>query len=123
MGLIDVTELLVDPDFIDPIQIITRDSTVNSMGENTLTESSANAYGSIQPISGKDLMRLPDSLRVQNLSTFWIKGDIEITDGDHYPTILVFRSKRYQVKQLKDYSNWGQGWVEGFCVVETPDGS
>ena len=38
MSKIDVTELLTDPDFVDTIVLINRTPTVNTKGENVLSE-------------------------------------------------------------------------------------
>lgn len=120
MAQIDITELLVDPDFIDPISIIHRISTVNNFGENVLVESVATGYGSVQPATGKTIQRLPEGLRVADVSEFYVKGTL-VTDGSSlYPDILVFRGLRYQVQTVNDYSNWGAGWCQGTCVVEVP---
>lgn len=120
MALIDVTDLLTDPDFVDPVCIINRTPTINSFGENVLVEASNQTVGSVQPASGKTISRLPEALRVANVSEFWVKGQI-IADGTYtYPDILVFQGRRYQVQTVQDWGNWGAGYAEGTCVAEKP---
>ncbi len=124
MGLVDVTELLLDPDFTSPMQIIPRTATIGSNGEQTTTDGTAvDTIGSVQPISGRALMRLPDALRVANISSFWVKGVITATATSRYPDILTFGGRRYAVQTVLDWSNFGAGWCEGTCIVETPDGT
>lgn len=118
MGLVDVSELLVDPDFVDPMAIIFRVPTVNSFGENSTVETTLDTIGSIQPASGKALNRLPEALRIENMMSFWYKGDITVSGPGKYPSVLVFKGNRYQVKNVFDWSNWGAGWSEGLCVQE-----
>lgn len=120
MANIDVTELLTDPDFVDPMVLIDRKPAINSFGENTLTEFSINGFGSIQPATGKVLQRLPEFLRVSNLRSFWFKGTITASSPGKYSAILVFKGLRFQVQTVFDYTNWGQGWVEGLCIAEVP---
>lgn len=122
MAQIDVTELLTDPDFIDDCSLIHRVPTVNTFGRNTLSETTVTTVGSVQPASGKTLQRLPDALRVADVSSFWIKGTIVADGTSQYPDIVSFRGKRYQVQTVLDYTNWGEGWCEGTCVVEKPSG-
>jgi hypothetical protein len=123
MALIDLTELMIDPDFVDPIQILKRQASVNAYGENRVTETVVNTLGSVQPASGKTLMRLPEALRVQSVSQFWVKGLI-ISDGTGggYPDVIVFKGLRYQVQSILDYFNWpsDHGWCEGVCIRERP---
>ncbi len=123
MAQLGVTELMTDPDFVDTISVISRTPTVNSKGENSLSESTVNTVGSVQPASGKTLARLPEALRVANVSSFWVKGVIPVTGAGTYPAILVFGSKRYAVQMVFDWSNFGEGYSEGTCVVEAPDGA
>lgn len=120
MALIDVTELLTDPDFVDPIKVIQRVPIVNSFGENSVSETTISGVGSVQPASGRDLMRLPEEFRIANLSTFWFKGVIVSSAPGQYASILVFKNQRYQVKHIFDWNNFGQGWTEGACVAEAP---
>ncbi len=122
MALIDVSELMIDVDFVDHVVIIHRTPTVNTLGENVLTETIVNTLGSVQPASGKTLMRLPEALRIQSVSSFWIKGQI-ISDGmSAYPDIIAFQGQRYEVQMIADWLNWpaNQGWCTGIAVRERP---
>ena len=118
MAEIDVTELMSDPDFVDPIQVITRTPAINFLGENILTEKVLNTVGSVQPASGRTISRIPEALRVANVSSFWFKGEIIASAPGKYSSILVFRGKRYQVQVVFDWSNFGEGYSEGTCVFE-----
>lgn len=120
MGQIDVTELLSDPDFVDRLVLINRKSVVDTRGQNQLTETSIKTWGSIQPISGKTLSRLPDEFRVANVKSFWIKGTIVSDAKGKYSDIIVSRGVRYTVQYVFDWTNWGEGWCEGTCVQEKP---
>lgn len=120
MGNIDVSELLLDPDFIDPVTIIRRTPTVDLYGENKLTEQGSPTFGSVQPVSGKTLSRMPEALRILNVMSFWVKGVI-VSDGTcRYPDILVFKGNRFAVQAVFDWTNWGEGWCEGTCIREVP---
>ena len=120
MAQLDVSELLLDPDFVDQITIINRNTSVNSFGENLVNERATESFGSVQPATGKVLNRLPEAMRLADISSFWLKSPIPISGGGQYPTILVFRCKRYQVQVVYDWSNFGEGYSEGICVAEKP---
>ncbi len=120
MAQIDVSDLLADPDFVDPMNIIHRKSTVNEYGENVLCESGLSTWGSIQPASGKTLQRIPEAFRVASVMSFWVRGQIVSDAKCQYPDILVFNGQRYQVQVIFDWTNWGSGWCEGTCVRERP---
>lgn len=120
MAQIDVTELMSDPDFVDKICLVTRVPSINNFGENILKETTFDTYGSVQPATGKVLSRLPEELRVANLSSFWFKGTITASSPGKYSSVLVFKGMRFQVQTVNDWSNFGQGYCEGTCVAEVP---
>lgn len=120
MANIDVTDLLSDPDFVDDICLVDRVPSINSFGENTLKETSFKTVGSVQPATAKVIQRLPEMLRVANLSSFWFKGNIVASASGKYTSVLVFKGLRYQVQTVADWSNFGQGYCEGTCVAEVP---
>lgn len=120
MANVDVSELLTDPDFVDPIQVITRRYRVNSLGEQSLSEKVLTTVGSVQPANYRTVQKLPEALRVANVSSFFFKGEIVASEPGKYASILVFRGKRYQVQTVADWSNFGQGYTEGTCIAEVP---
>lgn len=117
---VDVSSVLADPDFVGPITHIRRTATVNGFGENVLAESGSPAYGSVQPASGRTLQRLPEALRVADVSSFWLKGKITADGCSRYPDIIVSKGQRYAVQVVFDWTSWGEGWCEGTCVREKP---
>ena len=120
MAQIDVTELLSDPDFVDAMQVITRYPSVSTLGEVSFGMSVVNSVGCVQPADYKTVQKLPDSLQVEDVSSFWFKGAIIASAPGKYSSVIVFRGQRYQVQTVADYSNWGEGYSEGTCVVEVP---
>lgn len=120
MAQIDVSELMVDPDFVDPVSLIHRVPTVDIYGQNSLVETTLATIGSVQPASGKTIQRLPEALRVADISEFFIKGTIVADGSNQYPDIIVFRGIRYQVQTVNDFSNWGAGYCQGTAVIEKP---
>ena|SRR5271166_3043766 len=120
MGLIDVSDILADPDLVEQIVIIHRTPETDQYGENRLKECGVSTVGSVQSISGKTLQRLPEKFQVANVKSFWVRGKI-VSDGEHkYPDILVSQGVRYAVQMIFDWTNWGSGWCEGTCVQERP---
>ena len=118
MAQIDVSELLLDPDFIDPIVILRRHTIVNEFGENVLTEGRLPTVGSVQPASAKTISRLPEGLQMADVRSFFVKLEI-IQDGTcQYPDIILFQGSRYQIKTAAPWLNFGGGWNEGICVRE-----
>jgi len=119
MADIDVSELLLDPDFVNDLQLIHRTAVVSSAGKNVITElTPIDTVGSIQPANQKDILRLPEAMRLKDVRAFWIKAEI-LTDGSsQYPDIIKFGTKRFQVFAVEPWNNYGEGWNKGICVAE-----
>lgn len=121
MALLDVSELMSDPDFVDPIQVINRVPGVDSFGQAYFTEKAIDTVGSVQPASYRTVQKLPEAMRVANVSSFWVRGSAIVASREGaYASILVFRGVRYQVQTVADWSNFGEGYTEGTCVAEKP---
>ena len=121
MAEINVTDLMTDPDFVDPIQVVTREAYVNYLGESAFREVQLDGVGSVQPADFKTVQKLPEAMRVANVSSFWAKLPILASGpGFLYSSILIFKGVRYQVQTVADWSNWGQGYFEGTCIAQSP---
>lgn len=120
MAQLEISEIILDPDFTDPVQLIHRKPFVDQYGQNQLEEEVIPTFGSVQPISGKMLQRVPDALKVSDVRTFWIQGTI-VSDGQcQYPDLIVFRGQRFAVQTVLDWMNFGESYCEGLCVREKP---
>lgn len=118
MAEIDVSELMSDPDFVDKVEIITRVQSVDGYGEASMFEEAIETVGCVQPASYRTVMKLPEAQRVENLCSFWVRHSLAPTGKNNYPSVIVFRGKRFQVKTVAEWSNFGSGFSEGTCVAE-----
>lgn len=122
MALVDVSELLLDPDFVNSISLIHRTVIVSSQGKAQISETTVTTIGSVQPAPVKDIQRLPESLRISDIRKFWIKAEILSDGSSQYPDIIVYQGKRFQVINTETWLNYGLGWNAGLCVWEKPSG-
>lgn len=120
MANVDCSELMSDPDFVDQIQVLTRTPYVDFLGQNKIQSMTSNTIGSVQPADYATVQKLPEGMRVENLYSFWVKMELVTSDPGKYSSILVFRGRRYQVKTVANWSQWGEGFSEGLAVVEAP---
>jgi hypothetical protein len=120
MAQVDVSAAMLDPDFVQSVTILRRSPTVDQYGQNQLLDKIIPTIGSVQPATGKALMRLPEAFRVADVKSFWLKDTIVADSRCQYPDVLVADGQRYAVQLVFDWSDWGQGWTEGTCVREKP---
>lgn len=113
MARIDVSELMLDPDFVSNFTIIERTPTVNGFGENVLAESAPiPAVGSVQSPGKETLKRLPDGVSITNIKTVYIKRSLKADASGEYSDQVVWQGKRYNVISCLPWDNFGAGWFE-----------
>lgn len=119
MALIDVSELMLDPDFISTFSIIRRTPTINNYGENVLSETTiSNVKGSIQAVGKETAERLPEGINLKDFLTVFTKTPVFADKENGYPDIIVWEGLRYQVYQVLPWSNFGAGWYMVDCQLE-----
>ena len=122
MALIDVSELLSDPDFTDVVQIIQRARSVIQYGENVLTENNLGDINLVvQPATPKSLERLPEGAKLVDAINVWHRGVLNVESVNGYSDIVVWRGDRFAVVDNDDFSNYGNGYTKAICIRERPN--
>lgn len=114
MPLIDVTDLLGDPDFAEAFSIIRIASVVGSNGRATLAETTEAAMGVVQPAGsaarmGADSASVSDTIEVHTTSP--LSAVTSSAAADH----VLWRGKRYAVRLVNDWSQYGAGFHHAIC--------
>ena len=114
MANLDVSFLLSDPDFVDNFTVVRRTQTVNAYGETQISEVASVVVGSVQPASPDDMQRLPDSAQRRDAVTVY--SGITLS-ADAYPDVVVWKGKRYQVRDSEDFGNYGDGYSKAVATL------
>lgn len=114
MARIDVSELMVDPDFINSFSIARRTATTNIYGENIIAETIINNItGSVQSAGKEAIKRLPEGVKISNVKTIYTKTMlIADTNNPGYSDQIIWEGLRYNVISCLPWSNFGAGWYE-----------
>jgi hypothetical protein len=115
MAMLDVTELLTDPDFVDLGLLCQRNvQIVGNDGLAMLTPANGNFVGSVFAGESK-LNRGSDGQYIKGRITIITK--FGLIDGQQGNTadIVTWQRKRYTVTEVEDFSNWGAGFVRARC--------
>lgn len=118
MALIDVTELLTDPDFVDEVQRERRVQSVTSKGRLAFTSAFDTIVASVQAAAPGDVLaRFPDAgnpdawVRVYTMTPLTAFDEAAGLYGD----VLTWRGSRYQVRTTDDWLNYGAGYVKALA--------
>ena len=119
MALIDVSDLLRDPDFTNIVTLIRRTSSINGHGEHTMTENACNIVASVQGADAEELERLPEGARLHDLITVYYRGDLQAESVGGYSDLIVWQGRRYTVKIVdENFMNFGAGFTRAICAME-----
>lgn len=119
MGLIDVTELLTDPDFTDTVTRIVRSASVNNSGENVLVETPDTITVAIGNLGKNAATILPQGVRISDAILVYHRGVIHIEGVGQYADIIVFGGQRFKALEvIESWTHMGAGFVSVLCVRE-----
>lgn len=120
MARIDVSDLLLDPDFLDTVTLIRRSIAVDGNGEGVLTETPSSVKMCVQGANTETLLRMPEGARLSDIVTVYYRGVLTAESAGGYADIIVWGGKRYQVKEVpEDFMNYGNGFTMANCLLES----
>lgn len=106
--MIEISELMTDPDFAQPFVIRRVSGAFAGEGEFTRTETTVNASGVIQPASEDDLKMLPEGERSDSAIKVYSKTELRRGDGAGTESdVIEWLGKRYRVMQSKPWQLHG----------------
>jgi len=110
MANISVAELLLDPDFIDPITVLRQVETVGNDGNGVITEQSFSTVASVQAASGDELVMTTDASRASSLyeciTDFRLMPPSDITAN---ADVVIWRNMRFRVISVASFANFANG--------------
>lgn len=119
MALLDVSEVLIDPDFMDTMTCTRYAQTVASTGMAANTATTSTFYGVVTSESGDILDRTETGERVRG--NIIIHTVFRLRDGSgtsQTADMITWRGSTYTVSKVNDYSHFGRGFVSAVCDLK-----
>lgn len=118
MPLLDLSELMSDPDLADVITVIRNVETVNEQGDSVLTKSYLHDISAVViPNSGQQLMMLDDGSRISDAITVYSKTKLMAATNTRSADRVIWNCQIYMVKLSKDYGRFGEGFYVANCEM------
>lgn len=118
MPLLDVSDVLLDPDFADTFTVYRQAVTVGNDGRSVRTETTYPAVGVVTPDMWSTLQRAPEGSNVSETITvitqFRLTSSVDGSDADE----LVWNGKRYVVIAVGDCFRYGAGFIEASASLK-----
>jgi len=123
MALLDVTDVLLDPDFMDTGLVCNRmTQTVDGHGRAQNAVTSTTFAAVVTSDSGDVLTRGSDGSRITGSITlhtpFRLRDGGDGADADE----VVWDGRTYTVAKANDYSHFGRGFVAATCDLKPLSG-
>lgn len=64
----------------------------------------------VQPVSGRDLQRVPEGLRTQELIALFTPTELRTKTGTNEPDTVAVNGVTYQVQQVERWAELGNYW-------------
>ena len=125
MALLDVSEVIGDPMFTTPIEVVKSLESYDDKGNPQWLDGAVASVEAVVTADTKTIERLPEALRREGTIIVRVLVDDlppEFEGGGY--DYIIWRGKRFVVKDTADYSQFGSGFLRMTCVPgEVTDGN
>lgn len=124
MPLLDVSSVLLDPDFATRFTVRRRTQVISAKGRTTTTDTDTpNVVGVITVASPTDLERLPDDQRMGRnmlvVTKYRLRGPSKDNVDQFQPDLVLWTGDTFIVKDVQPYTEYGAGFMQ--CIIGSID--
>ena len=116
MALLDVSDIVLDPDFADEMICYRSTQTIGDNGRAINTDPQPLTFwGVVTEYDGDILERTAEGDRIRGSIT--VHSRFVLIEGSPSVTadIIEFRGRKYTVSKVDNYSHFGQGFIAAKC--------
>jgi galactose-6-phosphate isomerase len=114
---LDVSGILLDPDFCDTTLCVMRNQQTVSDGGIADDTSTRTPISGVVTTPDSDLVRLPEGGRAPQTIAVHTKFELTAMGGTTNADIVVWNGRQYTVVAVEDYSTYGAGFVTATCEL------
>lgn len=123
MPFLDVTDVILDPDFLDTTLTVARNAqTVGNDGIAVDTPTTTPFFGVVTSANGSVLQRVAEGSHIED--TITIHTPFRLIDGQagYDADIVTWSGLQWTVTNVNDYSTYGHGFVAATCTLKPLSG-
>lgn len=105
--MMDMADVLLDPDFRVDFPIIRSVESVDARGRTQSSASEIPAQGVIHPATEEELKILPEAQRVEEIIAVYTATRLTAGDDTHGADRVGWQGGTYKVLEVMDYSQFG----------------
>lgn len=115
---LDVSDILLDPDFMEEITVRRITQSVGSNGVATQSETIFVCSAVVTIGDMKPLDRTPEAEVAHNVITVHSTTPLRDTVSGTQPDIVVWKDSNYVVSRNYDWSHYGSGFTASVCELQ-----
>jgi galactose-6-phosphate isomerase len=115
MPFIDVSDVLLDPDFEQEFLLLRSVQTVDDGGIATNTPTQLSIAGVIVPKTS-ELDQVEEGLRIVSMIEVFTPFLMTAGSAGIVADIVVYNNRSYRVMAVEDWSAYGNGWTKATCT-------
>ena len=117
---IDVSDLLLDPDFTDTFTVTRQAQSVGTDGRAVIATQKFTIQGVVTMGSMEPFEQTQES--IQSRKSITVHSQFKLLDPTvgFSPDIVTYNDNQYLVRKAYDWSRYGQGFFAAECDLKTP---
>ena len=123
MPFLDVTDVLLDPDFLDTTLSVTRNvQTVTDGGIAVDTPTTTGFFGVVTSLNGSVLQRVAEGAHIEDTITVHTPFKLIAGQAGYDSDVVNWQGLQWTVTNVNDYSTYGRGFVAATCTMKQLSG-
>ncbi|RQR87723.1 MULTISPECIES: hypothetical protein [unclassified Burkholderia] len=123
MPFLDVSDVLLDPDFMDLTLSVTRnEQTVGDDGNSIITSMLVPFYAVVTSLSGSVLHRVAEGEHISDTITVHTQFKLIGGQSGYDADVVNWQGLQWTVTNVNDYSTYGRGFVAATCTLKQLSG-
>jgi hypothetical protein len=117
MPLLDVSDVILDIDFLDVMTYTRNVQTVNAGGMAINTQTTNTLYGVVTSDKGDVLTRYAEGEAVNGTILIHTLTKLRNDGAGYDADVITWNGASYTVKTVNDYSRYGRGFICANCEI------
>jgi hypothetical protein len=118
MSFYDVSDVILDPDFVETFALIRRAETVDEQGMTHVAEQTQGSSGVIQPVTPRERERLPEGDQMSEAVAVYSVTPLSAGDDqEQKPDRIAYHGLVYEIKSVEPWGDDTAGYCKALAVL------
>ena len=119
MPMLDVSDVLLDPDFCETFTVTRRATTVGTNGRTVTTTTTLTPVGVVTPESPDPFQLETDYEHAKNRLSIITPTELYAATSAYLPDLITWQNSTYVVKRVSIFQSFGSGFFEAEAELQS----